>query len=299
VGNSITDVGEWSELFSDNHIKNRGISGDINAGVLNRIDEISDRKPSKVFLLIGINDLSRNISTDSIFKNITKIASYLKQESPSTKLYVQSILPVNDFYKKFESHTRKEEQIKQLNTDLKQNATTYHYTYIDLHSSFCDEDGKLIKEFTNDGLHLKGDGYLKWKHLVYPYVFDLESKPSLLPKPQQLKWNTGSFPLAAVTTIVTDNPALSKEVLVLKNAMEQKGLNVKLADKISDKANYIQFRLENISAPQNQSEAYHLEITTDKIVLTANTPQGIYSGIQTLLQLMRDNVFIDANEITD
>lgn len=299
VGNSITDGGEWSELFSDKRVKNRGISGDISAGVLNRIDEISDRKPSKVFLLIGINDLSRNIPTDSILKNITKIVSYLKQESPSTKLYVQSILPVNDFYKKFESHTRKGEQIKQLNTNLKQNATTYHYTYIDLHSSFCDEDGKLIKEFTNDGLHLKGDGYLKWKHLVYPYVFDLESKPSLLPKPQQLKWNTGSFPLAAVTTIVTDNPVLSKEVLVLKNAMEQKGLDVKLAEKISDAANYIQLRLGNVSAPQNQSEAYHLEITTDKIVLTANTSQGIYSGIQTLLQLMRDNVFIDAAEITD
>ena len=34
-------------------------------------------------------------------------------------------------------------------------------------------------------------------------------------------------------------------------------------------------------------------------MLTANTPQGIYNGIQTLLQLMRDNVFVDAAEITD
>lgn len=299
LGNSISDGAEWSELFADNRVKNRGISGDISAGVLNRIDEISIRKPAKVFLLIGTNDLSRNTSTDSIFKNITKIASYLKQESPSTQLFVQSILPVNDVYKKFGGHTSKGEQIKQLNANLKQNAAEYHYTYIDLHTSFCDANGKLIKEFTNDGLHLKGDGYLLWKHLVYPYVFDLESKPSLLPKPQQLKWNEGFFSLAAGTTILVDNPVLAKEGMLLKNAMEQKGLNVKLADKVSDRESFIQLRLGNVTAPQNQSEAYHLETKADKIVLTANSSQGVFNGIQTLLQLMRNNVFVDASEITD
>jgi hexosaminidase len=299
LGNSISDGGEWSELFADNRFKNRGISGDVSAGVLNRMDEIISRKPAKVFLLIGINDLSRSISTDSIFKNITKIASYLKQESPSTKLYVQSILPVNDVYKKFGSHTNKGEQITLLNGTLKQNSERYQYTYVDLHSSFCDENGKMIKELTNDGLHLKGDGYLLWKHLIYPYVFDLEPKASIVPKPQQLKWNKGSFALSKETHILVDSSVLVKEALVLKNAMEQKGLHVKLTDKVSDPANCIELRLGNVAAPQNQSEAYHLKATSDKIVLTANTAQGIFNGIQTLLQLMRDNAFVDASEITD
>ena len=299
LGNSITDGAEWRELFADNQVKNRGISSDISAGVVNRIDEIALRKPAKVFLMIGINDLSRNISTDSVFKNITRIASYLKQESPSTKLYVQSNLPVNDVFKKFGGHTSKIEQIKTLNANLKQNAATYNYTYINLHSSFCDENGKLSKQLTNDGLHLKGDGYLLWKHLVYPYVYDLESKPALLPKPQQLKWNTGYFPLTTLTTIFVENKTLLKEALTLKNAMENKGLEVKLTDKESDAQNSIQLRLGNIITPQGQSEAYRLETTTDKVVLTANTSQGIYNGIQTLLQLMRDNTFVDACEIKD
>jgi hexosaminidase len=299
LGNSITDGAEWSELFADSRIKNRGISGDISAGVLNRIDEIALRKPAKVFLLIGINDLSRNTSTDSIFKNITRIASYLQQESPSTKLYVQSLLPVNDVYKKFGGHTSKGEQVKTLNANLKQNAATYQYTFIDLHSSFCDESGKLLKQLSNDGLHLKGDGYLLWKHLVYPYVFDLEPKPALLPKPQQLKWTNGYFPLTALTTIFVENPTLLKEALSLKNAMERKGLDVKLTDKASDNENTIQLRLGNVSSSQGQSEAYHLETTTDKVALTANTSHGIHNGIQTLLQLMRNNVFVDACDITD
>lgn len=36
LGNSITNGNEWDELFGDISIKNRGISGDITAGVLNR-----------------------------------------------------------------------------------------------------------------------------------------------------------------------------------------------------------------------------------------------------------------------
>lgn len=32
IGNSITDGGEWSELFQNSHVKNRGISGDTTWG---------------------------------------------------------------------------------------------------------------------------------------------------------------------------------------------------------------------------------------------------------------------------
>ena len=79
LGNSITDGGEWTEMFNDLKVKNRGISGDISAGVLNRLDEVYQRFPDKVFLLIGINDLARNISPDSIVKNILWINALLKE----------------------------------------------------------------------------------------------------------------------------------------------------------------------------------------------------------------------------
>ncbi len=70
AGNSITDGAEWGELFDDLHVKNRGITGDITAGVIHRLDEIANRRVAKVFLLIGVNDLARNITPDTIVKNI-------------------------------------------------------------------------------------------------------------------------------------------------------------------------------------------------------------------------------------
>src|SRR5690606_18870686 len=103
-GNSITDGAQWAEVFQSPKVLSRGFSGDITAGVLNRLQDIVQRKPAKLFLLIGTNDLARGISADSILKNILLMADYSRQESPSTKFYVQSILPVNDTFKKFTGH---------------------------------------------------------------------------------------------------------------------------------------------------------------------------------------------------
>lgn len=170
LGNSITDGAEWYELFGNDKILNRGISGDITAGILNRLDEITIRKPSKVFLLIGTNDLERNVPQDEVVHNIFLIAQIIQQDSPDTELYVQSILPVSDFYKKFNNHTKNGEAIIQINKLLSENAKRYKYTYVDLHSKFIDSEGKLKKEFSNDGLHLNGEAYQQWKKIILPSI---------------------------------------------------------------------------------------------------------------------------------
>lgn len=57
IGNSITDGGEWHELFNNPHVKNRGISGDTTQGVFDRLDAIVNGQPAKIFLMIGINNV--------------------------------------------------------------------------------------------------------------------------------------------------------------------------------------------------------------------------------------------------
>lgn len=296
LGNSITDGAEWSELLGDSRIKNRGISGDITAGVINRLDEITNRKPAKVFLLIGVNDLSRNIAPDSVVKNILFIVGYIHQQTPSTRLYVQSILPVNDVYGKFSGHTNKTGQIDTVNAGLQRNAPGYHYTYIDIHTPFCDENGKMRAGLTNDGLHLKGEAYLLWKHLIYPYIFNLQYKPSLLPLPRSLQWKPGFFPAYKCHAIIAGK-SLQKERNFLQKTLQAKGIRI-VDNDTADNMPYIELRLQKIKAPQTD-EAYDLQVAPGKIVITANNPHGIFNGIQTLLQLLRDNVIIDACSITD
>lgn len=297
IGNSITDGNEWGEMFNDLRVKNRGISGDISAGVIKRINEVVKRKPAKVFLMIGVNDLARGLSPDSVVKNILLIAAYIRQESPVTKLFVQSILPVNEVYGKFGGHTSKAKQINEVNEALQKNASLAGYGFINLHKEFCDENGKLKKELTNDGLHLKGEGYLLWKHIVFPEVYGISGNPAIMPSPRQLHWTGQLFPLYACRNIVVGDSLLQNEALQLLQVFAAKGLEIGINKQTISP--FIELRLVKLTGPAGNEEAYRLTAGADKILLEANTPKGIFYGIQTLKQLMRDNVYINTCEITD
>lgn len=171
LGNSITNGCEWSELFADSRVKNRGISGDITMGVYDRLDPILQGKPAKIFLLIGINDVARGFSVDSIVGNIGLIIDKIRKESPATRLYLQSLLPVTDHYHLFEGHTSRGALVPQINERIKQLAEGNGITYIDLYARFVDPStGKMNTSYTNDGLHLLGKGYVVWRDLVKPYI---------------------------------------------------------------------------------------------------------------------------------
>lgn len=171
LGNSITNGAEWSELFQNKNVKNRGISGDICMGVYDRLDAILKGKPAKIFLLIGINDVSRGTPADTIVNRIRLIARKIKTDSPKTKLYLQSVLPVTDHYKMFQGHTSRWQVVPEINKGLIRLAAEEGVTYIDLYSHFMDEKtGKMNIEYTNDGVHLLGKGYMKWVEIVKPYI---------------------------------------------------------------------------------------------------------------------------------
>ncbi len=171
LGNSITDGSEWSELLQNQHAKNRGISGDTSEGVLNRLYQVTKVQPAKVFLLIGINDLAKNVSPDTVYVNIIKIVSVIRTKSPKTKVYVQSIFPVNNTFKTFANHTSKTPQVKDLNERLKNICPKLGATFVDLFSVLKNPNDDLLNPmYTNDGLHLLGEGYEEWAKAIKPFL---------------------------------------------------------------------------------------------------------------------------------
>ncbi|SHE50208.1 Lysophospholipase L1 [Mariniphaga anaerophila] len=173
IGNSITNFGEWSELLNNSHVKNRGISGDRTTGLYNRLHTILPGNPMKIFLMIGINDLEHGASVDSVVQGIIHIAERIRNESSQTELYVQSILPVNDKLGKFPKHTSKGIEIIEINKRIKSYCQKNRIMYIDLYSRFKNEDDeRMNQKYTNDGLHLKGSGYLLWSSIIREFIED-------------------------------------------------------------------------------------------------------------------------------
>ena len=166
LGNSITAGVDWSELLGRTDVRNRGISGDISFGVLERLDEVTEGKPAKVFILIGINDISRNIPDSVILHNYQAIITRIKKASPKTKIYFQTLLPVNNEFTQFKNHYNKDEHILYVNEGLKKLAEKEKITVIDLYPHFLNADKKLDKQYTEDGLHLNAAGYRVWKDIL-------------------------------------------------------------------------------------------------------------------------------------
>ncbi len=166
LGNSITDIGEWTEIWQNRKVKNRGISGDNTFGVLARLDEVVSSKPKKIFIMIGINDIARNIPDSVILANYHKMIERIQTASPKTKIIVQSILPTNNEFTAFKNHQNKTVHIAAVNQLLQKMCSEKGLTFLNLHDAFLDENGKLNKQYTNDGLHINGYGYMLWKKII-------------------------------------------------------------------------------------------------------------------------------------
>ncbi|MCM1067820.1 MAG: GDSL-type esterase/lipase family protein [Muribaculaceae bacterium] len=171
LGNSITDGAEWAELLGDPRAKNRGISGDRVKGVLERLDPIVEGKPAKIFLMIGVNDMAAGMPVDSIVDGVKKIVDTIERKSPGTKIYLESVLPVNAAFNRFDGHTSRFFMVPHINEGIRRIADDKKIPYIDLYSHFVDKaTGKMKPEYTNDGLHLLGNGYIKWVEIIKPYL---------------------------------------------------------------------------------------------------------------------------------
>lgn len=176
LGNSITQRANWQELLHNPTVINRGIGGDATCGVLDRLDDVIKRKPSKLFILIGINDMqrdlanSRPINMTRISENYELILQRVKAGTPDTKIYVESVLPTNVYLRQHYGKGKPPEfsealnaGVITLNRKLKKLAEDYECTWVNIHDQFTDDKGELIADYTTDGIHPNTAGY---NHLI-------------------------------------------------------------------------------------------------------------------------------------
>jgi len=166
LGNSITDGNEWSELFKNPNVKNRGIGGDDTDGILERLEEVTESMPAKIFILIGTNDLAYGKDVDYIINNYNRILDSIQKQSPNTELYIQSVLPVDDAI----HYTRPTAKILEINDQLKVICKNRSIVYVDIFGLFANDSNKLDEKYSLDGLHLNGNAYVIWKDAIEKYV---------------------------------------------------------------------------------------------------------------------------------
>ena len=152
LGDSITDEGEWSELWGE-VVQNRGISGDTTSGVLDRLYTLNPNT-KRVFIMIGVNDIMRGYSEDLVFENYKKIVKFFQEKD--IDVVIQATLYIGE--------SRKQNfnpKIEKLNKNLKDFAKEQNIKFVDLNPILA--PNKVLKqEFTKDDLHLNEKAYRLW-----------------------------------------------------------------------------------------------------------------------------------------
>jgi len=158
-GDSITRGWEVYNIFNQpKKVFINGVDSCTSADILARIEPIAARKPHKIFLMIGINEIK---AQNRIIDNYDKIIKKIQELSPDTIIYVQSILP---------TRTQKIDNadIMATNARLKELCARQNrfVHFLDIYAPFLADDGKLGPNFTDDGIHLTKNAYSLWKKLL-------------------------------------------------------------------------------------------------------------------------------------
>ena len=160
LGDSITDYYDLDKYYEGLPVVNSGISGNTTEDILNGMKgRVYNYNPSKVFLLIGINDLGNQKSADEIVSNIKEIITNINNNKPNAEIYIESIFPINKNIDEDLIKVKDNNSVIEVNKLLEKYCDEKGYTYINIYNKLLDEDGNFSEEYTDDGLHPNEKGY--------------------------------------------------------------------------------------------------------------------------------------------
>ncbi len=183
TGSSLMEHFPINELLMDygmeNVIYNRGIGGFKTDDMLEHMEEqIFGTEPSKIFINIGTNDIGApDYKLEVLMEKYEKILTQIKERLPETEVYMMAYYPVNEVDKVPEGEwgktlfaTRTNENIALANKEVEKLADKMGYHYIDVSEGLRDENGRLKKEFTIEGIHMYANGYRVILKNMKPYL---------------------------------------------------------------------------------------------------------------------------------
>jgi acetyl esterase/lipase/lysophospholipase L1-like esterase len=181
-GNSITE--NWkrfdNDFFEKNQFFDRGISGQTTSQMLVRFrSDVVNLKPSAVIILAGTNDIAENtgpISLENIFGNIVSMAENAKANS--IKPVLCSVLPV--FQYPWSKTVKPVEKISKLNQMIKKYADDNKIPYVDYYTTFLDERGGFLQEYSPDGVHPNLEGYKIMEQIVSQEIIKIKLRKKVI-----------------------------------------------------------------------------------------------------------------------
>lgn len=165
VGNSITDMAPWVEMFRDDFgnplpIVNRGNSGTYSTEQSDNLESYLINKPKKFFMMIGTNDIATSGGLDfqptQVLAYVKSIVQRVHKRSPETRVYLYSILNNNTPNRPAERWLETNRLVKAFVDETNEG----WLKYVDIYGLLSDVASGGVWSY--DKLHLTAASYQKW-----------------------------------------------------------------------------------------------------------------------------------------
>lgn len=157
VGDSITEMMNWSAAFPDVSVANFGISTDTTSGVLARLPTIERSGAKLVVLWIGLNDIFRGDPPSEAAARFGQIIAELHRAG--IPIVALSAATGDEDHKG---------GVRQFNKAAAASCETPSCTWVDL--SALQSNGLLRPELTFDRVHLTAAGYREVVGILSPFL---------------------------------------------------------------------------------------------------------------------------------
>lgn len=140
------------------------------AGKVPILDALAGMECSKIYLMLGVNELGWN-SSQTFRDQYAKVIDRVQADHPDATVVIQSILPVSQAQenkKTYVNNTR----IREYNTLLEALAEEKGCVYLDVASAVSDENGCLRADWNSDGVHLNTAGCKAWLQYLKEHPVD-------------------------------------------------------------------------------------------------------------------------------
>jgi len=172
TGSSLMEQFPINEILQ-NHgmnqvIYNRGIGGYTIPEMLESMEEqIFELEPSKIFINIGTNDISRPEETkEQLISDYRKVLTQIKDRLPQAKVYMMAYYPVNvqvaarqPWPDADKAAKLRLERLDESNKAVSELAQKFGYSFIDVNKGLTGDDGQTKEEYSIDGIHMWSDAY--------------------------------------------------------------------------------------------------------------------------------------------
>lgn len=140
------------------------------------LEALAMEQYGKVYISLGVNELGI-YDDEGFYSSYCQAIDQIRACQPNAVIYIQGLIPLNEDV--IAQTTKRDyltnEHLIVYNDIMKRVAQEKQVAFLDLHTEFVDENGELSADASNDGVHLRRDGYKQWLAYLKTHTVSYET----------------------------------------------------------------------------------------------------------------------------